>query len=320
MKNSEKMRVADSHCDFLYKYSGYSRNSEHSGAVEFDVTRRSLEEGGVRLQVLAAFANFNRLGKATGGAYRKQAEDFPAACRALGLAPIADLGQLSKYEQEEKEGKEEKYALLAVEGCEAFSGSLERAKEFIDIGAKLLALTWNHENELAFPHMMAGGIKPFGRKVIGILNERKCAVDVSHLSEEGFWQVVDNARGVCASHSCCRALCDHSRNLSDKQIKAIIAKGGYIGVNFYPPFLREGGRAQMKDIAAHVLHIINLGGENNVGFGSDFDGIDKKTEGMESPAGFPALIKALEDTGMDEGILRKTAYSNFAGFLQRISI
>jgi membrane dipeptidase len=305
------MPVADSHCDFLYKYSGFSNEKS------YDVTRCSLKEGGVKLQTLAAFANSARLGEGTQGAYRKQVADFPVACEKLGLVPLKSAGQLWGDE------KNEKYAILAVEGCEAFGGSIEGANEYIDAGAKIFALTWNHENDLAFPHSMAGGIKPFGKEIIGLLNEKKCAVDVSHLNEEGFWQVADGAMGarsVCASHSCCRAICEHSRNLSDEQIRAIIARGGYIGVNFYPPFLSASGRAGVKDIIRHIFHIIDLGGEDNVGFGSDFDGIDIKTDDMESPAGFGGLIRALKDAGVSDGILRKIAFENFVGFLRRTGI
>ncbi len=302
---SKKMPVADSHCDFLYKFSGFSNETG------YDVTEWALREGGVKLQVLAAFANSGRMGAETVAAYQKQMDDFPAACRALGLAPLKDAGM--------PQG-EERCAVLAVEGCEAFGGSIERAKEYIHAGAKIFSLTWNHENELAFPHGSAGGIKTFGKEVIRLLNENRCAVDVSHLNEDGFWQVIDLARSVCASHSCCRAICGHSRNLSNDQIRAIIARRGYIGVNFYPPFLSEGGRADIMDIVRHIFHIMELGGENTAGFGSDFDGIDMKTDGMESPAEFPSLLAALEEMGMEQRILRKTACRNFADFLLRTGI
>ena len=114
------------------------------------------------------------------------------------------------------------------------------------------------------------------------------------------------------------ALCNHRRNLTDDQLKALFSAGGYVGVNFYPHFLREDGKAGIEDVCDHVMHMLSLGGEDHVGFGSDFDGIEVKPEGLNGPQDFPSLLSALRARGLSEAQLEKIAGKNLLCYYDRI--
>jgi membrane dipeptidase len=133
-----------------------------------------------------------------------------------------------------------------------------------------------------------------GAEFVKVCNELGIIIDVSHLSERAFWDVVAlSEKPVIASHSNARALCDHPRNLTDLQIQAIVESGGVIGVTFVPMFLRADGHAKIKDVLDHIRHICSLGGGNNVMLGSDFDGIDHYVEGLSHPGELESLRQAM---------------------------
>jgi membrane dipeptidase len=172
-------------------------------------------------------------------------------------------------------------ALLAAEGGEAIEGSFEKLRALHEAGLRLMTLTWNRANEIGDSSATpaAGGLTEFGKKIVRDMNFLNMAVDVSHLSDKGFWDVAACCDGpFVASHSNCRSVCNHRRNLTDEQIKAIGKSGGVIGINFYPHFLNESAKASSQDILRHADHIIKLAGSKAVGLGADFDGIDATPE------------------------------------------
>ena len=145
------------------------------------------------------------------------------------------------------------------------------------------------------------------------------AVDVSHLNEAGFWDLfARGSRPPMASHSCVRSLCDHFRNLNDDQIEAMVQYGGYIGVNFYPAFLSEDGKATARTVAEHIDYICQMGGAEIVGLGSDFDGIECAPRGLEHPGDLPNLFNELRRMGYSEEALAGIAGGNLRAYFQRI--
>ena len=147
-------------------------------------------------------------------------------------------------------------------------------------------------------------------------------VDVSHLSEKGFWDVAECAQyPFIASHSCAKALCGHARNLTDEQIRAIANSGGCIGVNFYPEFLANDGICSIDTIAKHTAHLINIGGEESVAIGSDFDGVECLPDGMSGVADMQYLADAFSKEGISaaqtERIMFKNMYRVFGDSLGR---
>lgn len=191
-------------------------------------------------------------------------------------------------------------SILTVEDAVALEGKLECLDDWHAKGVRMATLLWNYENELGFPHSrdpecMARGLKPFGKDVVRRMNELGIIVDVSHLSDGGVRDVAAVSRKpFIASHSCARALCDHSRCLSDELLRLIGERGGLVGVNFFSIFLREGSEfTRIDDIVRHARHIRDKAGIGALALGSDFDGISSKLE-FGDYAGMPMLAAALE--------------------------
>lgn len=161
-------------------------------------------------------------------------------------------------------------------------------------GVRMLTLTWNYENCLGYPNGTKGGLKRAGVEAAAYMQELGMIVDVSHLSDRGFFDVMKVAkRPVAASHSCARSLCAHPRNLTDEQLRAIGENGGVVGINFHAPFLKENGvSGSMEEVTAHLTRIINCAGSAAAALGSDYDGIPEQPE-WGTVEGMPRLLEVL---------------------------
>ncbi len=212
-------------------------------------------------------------------------------------------------------------SVLSIEGGEALEGELSALFMFYKLGVRLITLTWNYANEIAdgICEPRGGGLTEFGREVVKEMNRLKMVVDVSHLSEKGFWDVAEISEApFIASHSCVKKLCNHPRNLTDEQIKAIINIGGCIGVNFYPEFLTEGKVCTSEDIIRHIDYICNLGGIYNVGFGSDFDGVESLPTDIKGAEDIYIIINKLFEAGYSQNNVKSIAFHNFMRVFSQI--
>lgn len=202
---------------------------------------------------------------------------------------------------------------MTLEGCDPIGHDLSLLSIFHQLGVRSAGLTWNFANLLADGALETrnAGLSFYGRHVVGKLNHYHMWTDVSHLSERSFWDVIQLADHPIASHSNSYALCPHPRNLKDDQIKAIVAKNGLIGITFVPQFTSSRSRASMKHLLNHLDYVSGLAGENAVGFGSDFDGIDETIEGLEGYEQYPYLLNTLSKH-YSESQVEKFMYKNFA--------
>ncbi len=299
------MLTVDTHCDTLYMRA---LQPEDSPCVTFE----NLEKGGVSLQVCTLWAGPGGPNEDPYGKAKAQLSAWDAL-RAQGLITLT-----SPFEA--KDGQVA--AMLSIEGAEVFEEKLERVQEFRDRGVRMVALTWNHENRIGSPAKNGdrSGIKPFGWEVLAEMDRLGMAADVSHLNARGFWDLIDRyPRPPMASHSCCDALFAHFRNLTDEQLRALIARGGWVGINFYPAFLVGDGEATLEDIVYQIDHIAQLGGAAHVGFGSDFDGIERTPVGAENPSCFPAILEALRARGYSEDAVRGIAGENFLRYFRGVA-
>ncbi|HEY8486374.1 MAG TPA: dipeptidase [Limnochordales bacterium] len=211
--------------------------------------------------------------------------------------------------------------IAALEGCEVLGGSLAALHAFYRLGVRAAGLTWNVRNELGdgVGEPRGAGLTAFGRRVVQEMNELGMVVDVSHLSPAGFWEVLELSRHpVVASHSNAYTLCPHQRNLTDDQIRALAQKGGVIGVNFYPGFLRSEGTATLQDVVRHIDHVVQLVGPDHVGLGSDFDGISSTPAGLEDASRLPALTEALVRMGYPDEAIGKILGENFVRVFREV--
>ena len=214
---------------------------------------------------------------------------------------------------------------LGLENGSPIGNSLERLQEFYDMGVRYMTLCHTRDNEIcdscASENKKWHGLSPFGREVVREMNRLGMLIDVSHISDEAFYDVLKySTKPVVATHSCCRTLADHPRNMTDEMIKALAAAGGVIQINFYPVFLDSSfkeedmftaARPSYKRIADHIDHVVELVGINHVGIGSDFDGIDVAPSGLEDISMMNVLFEELRERGYSESDLNKMASENF---------
>lgn len=296
------MKIIDMHCDTLlecYRNPSYTL-STNSGHISVD----KLLQGNALAQFFAIFISpkekalmapydiFNKVYKT----YETQLElnsnyIRPAFCAEDILSNAKD----SKIS-----------SILSIEDGVILEDKIERVQEVFDKGVRLITLTWNFENTIGFPSSddpvdHNRGLKPFGIDVVEEMNRLGILIDVSHLSEGGFYDVAKySKKPFVASHSCARALCNHRRNLTDNQLKALGNQGGMAGVNFYSAFLKEDSEyATIDQIVEHVRYMVDKAGIESVGLGSDFDGIDCELE-FKDYASYPLLLSALSKHFTDD--------------------
>ncbi|MDD3766483.1 MAG: dipeptidase [Eubacteriales bacterium] len=204
-------------------------------------------------------------------------------------------------------------ALLSIEDGAVLGGRLSVLRMLYKLGVRAMTLTWNGRSEIgdgAAQGERAFGLSSFGIEVVKEMNRLGMIVDVSHLSERGFWDVVE----VCdmpfiASHSNARAICNHWRNLTNQQISTMVNMGGFIGINFCNDFL-SNSQSSVKDIIKHIEYILSLGGEDIVGFGADFDGVDNLPKEIESVEDMDKVISELYKLNYTELQIHKILYAN----------
>lgn len=296
------MFTTDAHCDTLYNIAVHNYKPG-----DCTVTPERLKIGNVGIQTFAMFTSFRRPDPCADGMAMKELYKTLPLPRLDGKLPDTPPAECN--------------AVFSCEGGEAFKGSIDVLRRFDDdVHMRLIALTWNYENEIGMPAKLDAttGLKPTGFDFLREMDARGIAADISHLNEAGFWDVVEKAQvAPLASHSNCRWLCDHFRNLTKEQVRALIDRKGFIGVNFYSDFLASGREAVLDDVLRHIDAICEMGGEDIVGFGSDFDGIDVWPEGLANPADFPSLIELLRNHGYSQAQLEKIAGLNYWNFLKK---
>ncbi len=219
-------------------------------------------------------------------------------------------------------------ALLSIEEGGCCMGSLDHLQTLYDAGARMMTLTWNHENELASPNHPCKeryfsfdpkrdqedhGLKARGVEFVEAMQDMGMLVDVSHLSDAGFYDVCRIVKGpFVASHSNARAVCGCGRNLTDDMIRQLAEHGGVMGLNFCPEFLEpkdKDPRQTLEAIAAHARHIINVGGKECIGIGTDFDGIGGLLD-YGTPDRMVALAEGLAEKGFTQEEIEGIFYKN----------
>lgn len=294
--------MIDLHCDTLLKCM---ENKDHrlrrnNGHIDLERMRR----GGLNAQCFAVYVPTHEedMGLAPMDYYREAAALFhrEMAANADLIAPALTAGEIVRNMDNGKLS-----AILTVEDAVALEGDIRRLDEFWADGVRMASFTWNYENSLGWPNStdpdeMKKGLKEFGFACLERMNELGMVADVSHLSEGGFWDIVRHSKKpFAASHSNARTLCDHSRNLSDKQLRAIGESGSLVGVNYCADFLREGCEySAVSDIVRHLDYMRHRAGIDAVALGSDFDGVSCELE-LSDCSCLPRLTDALESTFTD---------------------
>lgn len=307
--------IADLHCDTVGKIIKGADIRKDNKETQIDIPK--LKKGGVSLQVFASFVS-------------PRFAPHHCARRALVLLEttltLIEKNReflLIKHSDEIKKLRKEKIGiLLAIEGGDAIEGSLELLRAFYRLGVRILTLTWNKSNligdaalDSTKPH---NGLSNFGKQVVKEMNKLKMIIDISHASEKTFWDVYENTElPFIASHTGVYAIRKHKRNLKDEQIKAISERGGLIGIFFLPDYISKVSPVRVKNVVDHIDHIKEIGGIDIIALGSDFDGMSKRTKGLEHTGKLTSLTEMLLKRGYTEGDVKKILGQNFLKFFNK---
>ncbi|MBQ2691748.1 MAG: dipeptidase [Clostridia bacterium] len=317
------MRVIDFHCDTMGERIARSEGKVGLRSNDCHISLEKMQKGEGLAQFFAIWIPLHDTAKALGvtmepyeyfnfvyGKYLEEMEKNKDI-----IAPAFCLADIERNRQSGL-----MTSILSIEDSVPLDGKIERVQEFYDKGVRLMSLTWNYENSVAYPtsedpEIMKKGLKPFGLEVIAKMNELGMIIDVSHLNDAGIFDVFKHTKKpIVASHSNARALCNHRRNLTDEMLKLLGENGGLTGLNYCAPFMSEeaakNNLTTCDDIVRHALYIKNKAGIDAVGFGSDFDGIGNALD-FGDYSGMPKVIDALSKHFTDDEIEKicwKNAY------------
>ncbi|WP_432362304.1 dipeptidase [Sporosarcina sp. UB5] len=302
------MNLIDLHCDVLAKMYKAKGELSFKDSTDLDVTYEKLKQGGVQIQAFAIFISPSI----------KSDQKFQAALDQIHYFYTDVIGKnpnmkaLKTWDDFNQLQVGQIGAFLTLEGVDCIGNDMQKLSILRELGVLSIGLTWNNANLAAdgVEEERGAGLTTFGKEIIGFCNENRILSDVSHLCEKAFWDVIDLAQFPIASHSNSKTICDHPRNLTDEQATHLFKKNGLIHVVYYPPFVTKKSSASISDVIAHIDHFCSLGGVNQIGLGSDFDGISEKVIGLEDASMHPALINELL-TKYSEDEVKGFAYKNF---------
>ncbi len=323
----EEAVVVDTHCDTLLRVLGRSfvpgmkrdayrlTNRNEEGHLDFPRMR----EGGVDVQFFAAY--IEPIYKPD-RSLKRTLQIFDAFFTEMeaNADQVKIIKKAADIRQAQAEGK--LAAVLAIEGGEAVEGDLGVLRMLHKLGVRCIGLTWNERNNIADgvgDARSGGGLTVFGAALIEEMNRLGILVDVSHLSDAGFYDVIEISKHpIIASHSNARAVCGHRRNLTDDQIKALAKNGGVMGMNFAAAFVKDDGKPTLDHLLDHIDHIVNLVGPAHVGLGSDFDGISATPEGLTDVSKMPLITEGLLKRGYSDKDIKLILGGNYLRVFEQV--
>lgn len=316
------MKYIDMHCDTLS--IGMSEQKDCITKLEHSmVDIERLEQSGVAAQFFAIFLPQRNMPQWFG------LQEMPGL--EVLMQRMYDIFRVTLKKNEKRMAFAQSYedlqknislgkmsAFLTMENACLVNGKMENLKKFHDMGVSLMTLTWNDANCFGQNHskdwsLMQTGLTEFGKEALLYMNELGIVIDVSHLSDGGFYDVAKiSKKPFVASHSNCRALSPSTRNLTDDMIRLLAEKGGVSGINFEPTFLntnQQDSFSRVSRMCDHIEHFIKVGGVECVGIGTDFDGIGGKFEISDCTKMY-LLFDELHRRGIGDDTIDKIAFSN----------
>ena len=211
-------------------------------------------------------------------------------------------------------------AIFTIEGPANIGFDPGKLQKLHNLGFRISSLGWNEQNCLTGSQKTGGGLTKRGREYVKECQRLGILVDVSHISDEAFWQIMDmTEKPILATHSNSRAVCDHPRNLTDDMFKAICRSGGVAGFNLYPDIIGEQATLDMG--CDHILHFLEMDPEGkHIALGGDLDGISETPEGFSGVQDYPKLAEKLLQRGVSEEIVRNIFWNNALGVIDRCSM
>lgn len=300
------MKVFDGHCDTI---SRATRNGEPIRRTQghLDLERMGRYEGWA--QLFACFAPMKHVKEPMWEVFQREVATFQKE-----LAANADLVSQCRTagEVEAAWAAGKSAAILSVEGAELLDCDLDKLQIAYDLGARAVGLTWNFTNAVSGTNAEGAdqGLTEHGKAFVKRMGELGIMVDVSHLSDPGFWDVLEiSKKPIIASHSNSRAICNHTRNLTDEMFLALVKNGGTTGLNMCADFVGED--PTIDTVVAHVEHFFALGGEGHVAMGGDWDGIQAAPKGIDGIQDVEKLADRLLQMNYSQEAVDGILYKNF---------
>ena len=318
-----KKYIVDSHCDSALKfYQGEGINSKNNQFILAEALKYD--------KYIQVFASYMEPKYIKVNAYDLATNLINSVKQKINIYSDKMFLILTKYDLEQYLRLETKKVgcILSVEDGIALCGKLENLNLLYDQGVRILGLTWNIQNEIASganidkvndkSKKVEDGLTDFGEMVVEKMNKINMIIDVSHLSQKSFYDVINKTKKpVIASHSNAKTVCNNVRNLNDDQIKKIANIGGMIGINFYSNFVAENPmNANISMLAKHIQHIENIAGINCIGIGSDFDGMNAPVIELENNSKLDLLINELSNLNYSDDKIEKIIGMNYIKFLR----
>ncbi len=300
-----RFAVVDLHVDLPYQLA-YQQRTLREGSGQASLS--ALRAGGARGVVLPLFVprDVSPTGPRASDLEHSYLRVFAELSRGEGLAQpgCAQATGIQTW--------------LSFEGAGPLAAAPDSLDAWVARGVRVLGLVHTEHNALASSsgdrRPAAFGLTAAGVELVERAHARGIPVDVSHASNRAVSEVLEVARRtggvVVATHSNARALCDHPRNLSDEQLRAIAATGGVIGLNFHSPFVVRGRAATLADVVRQAKHLLRVAGADHVALGADFEGGIRPAKGLEDASRFPRLASALLSSGVGESAIRKLFSEN----------
>ncbi len=318
--------IFDLHCDTIWKI--WKTNLNSADAVRLHKSHLQIDEiklikGGYLAQCFAMYVPADTPDKtgALDGLFATLDKELSSS------KTLSKVERFSDFEKNRKAGKIS--AVVTMEDACPIGESLENLEKCYQKGVRMVGLTWNFKNQVGYPNYRnfkrvgwkpdlftpetERGLTGFGKELVLEMNRLGMAVDVSHLSDKGFYDVIETTKKpIVASHSNARAVCRNVRNLTDDMLKALSNNGGIVGMNYAKGFLcedEEKGKNTLEFVVEHVRYIKNKFGVDCLALGSDFDGIGADIQ-LADASKMPLLLSAFENAGLTADEIEKIAYKN----------
>jgi microsomal dipeptidase-like Zn-dependent dipeptidase len=303
----KKIYTIDSHCDTPMLFPKGIDIGKKNKETKVDVVK--MQEGMLDAVFMVAYLPQGaRTDSASQKAYRKAVSIINKLKQQIEknkdiVAVACSVADLKKNKAENK-----KSIFIGIENGYAIGKDLQNVERFAQMGVRYITLSHNGDNDICDSNkgnVEHNGLSDFGKEVVREMNRLGIMVDISHTSEKTSFDVLEISKyPIIASHSSVKALCNHPRNVSDKLMKAIAAKGGIIQICFYNGFLRKDGNAKLKDAIDHIDYAVKLIGIEHVGIGTDFDG-DGGIPGIQTASEVPQITMELIRRGYSDEDIAK---------------
>ena len=306
--------IVDGHSDILLNYLR-DKKYDFKNHTDFQVDLPKLKEGNIGLEVFAVCSALKG-----DKALKKSLKLVDKFNCLIKNNPEIELAK--NYKDIKKIVSEDKIAaILAIEGADGIS-DLSILRVFYKLGVRMITLTWNYRNDIAdgIDEIEENrGVTKYGKKFIEEMNRLGMIIDLSHLTPASFWDTIKYSKGpLVASHSNVKNICNHKRNLSDKQIKAIADRNGLIGINFCPEFIKSSNKVQIKDIVDHIKYLKDFVGIDHIALGTDYDGISETPENLDNISKIPDLVKELKKNEFNSEEIAKITRDNWLRIFKNV--